>query len=95
MKKINASFEYEVNMTRLEDHFLNDFVGMFRQFFHHYEEIFNFKVKVQSLIRPTNVRPLLIQHNLIYDLVRYLVDFSRDYYQQMCFWYLRSNSQKI
>jgi hypothetical protein len=33
----------------------------------------------------------LIQHNLIIDLVRYLVDFSRDYYQQTIFWYMRSS----
>ena len=31
------------------------------------------------------------QHNLIIDLVRYLVDFSRDYYQQTFFWYMKSH----
>ncbi len=32
-----------------------------------------------------------MQHNLIIDLVRYLVDFSRDYYQQTFFWYMKSH----
>ena len=34
-----------------------------------------------------------MQHNLIIDLVRYLIDFSRDYYQQTIFWYMKSTSK--
>ena len=43
----------------MEDNFLNDFVGLYRHFFFKYEEMFNFKLKIQNLIRPTNVLPLL------------------------------------
>ena len=34
------------------------------------------------------------QHNLINDLIKYLADFSRDYYQQTFFWHLRSKRNR-
>jgi hypothetical protein len=55
MRKINPDFRHEMALDRLEDHFLNDFVGLYRHFFFQFEEVFNFKLKLQSLIRPTNV----------------------------------------
>jgi hypothetical protein len=55
MKQINPLFQHEMDLDKLEDNFLNDFVGLYRQFFHEYEEMFNFKLKLQNLIRPTNV----------------------------------------
>jgi hypothetical protein len=30
-----------------------------------------------------------IQHNIITDLIKYLIDFSRDYYQQTFMWQTR------
>lgn len=34
-----------------------------------------------------------MQHNLIIDLVKYLLDFSRDYYQQTFFWYAKTQNK--
>lgn len=57
MRLINPQFQHELNMDRLDDNFLNDFVGLYRHFFYKFEEMFNFKLKLQNLIRPTNVPP--------------------------------------
>lgn len=56
MRLINPQFQHDLNIDRLDDNFLNDFVGLYRHFFYKFEEMFNFKLKLQNLIRPTNVR---------------------------------------
>ena len=58
MRRINPSFSHELNIERTEENFLNDFVGLYRHFFFTYEEMFNFKLKLQTRIRPTNVPPV-------------------------------------
>lgn len=55
MREINPNFKHELNTDKLDENFLNDFVGLYRHFFSKYEETLNFKVKLQNLIRPTNV----------------------------------------
>lgn len=55
MKKISPDFKHEMCPERLDENFLNDFVGLYRHFFFQFEEMFNFKLKIQNLIRPTNV----------------------------------------
>jgi hypothetical protein len=37
MRQINPDFQHELNIERLEENFLNDFVGLYRHFFSKYE----------------------------------------------------------
>ena len=61
MKIIDPTFSTSlVSSSQSDENFLNDFVGLYRTFFDRYESKFTFKIKLQNLLRPTNVKILVI-----------------------------------
>ena len=87
MQVIQPNFLYEFRSLEMEEDFLNEFVCIFTAFFAQYERTFNFKIKIRNMLRPTN-------QNIVTDLVKYLLDFSRDYSQHLYFWQLK-NEKKL
>lgn len=55
MKIIDPHFLFELEPNFNDETFLNDFVCLYTKFFNHYEDKFQFKVKIRNLLRPTNV----------------------------------------
>lgn len=90
MQIINPQFTHEeVPDEVVCESFLDSFVGLYKSFFDVYEEALQFKTRIKNFLRPTNVISWLTQHNIVIDLVKYLIDFSRDYYQQTFMWQTR------
>lgn len=57
MKIIDHTFDTTLSTSYQSDEtFLNDFVGLYRTFFDRFESKFTFKIKLQNLLRPTNVQ---------------------------------------
>lgn len=55
---------------------------MYADFFEELGGRFEFKVSIKQLIRPNNVSAVDMQRGVVVDLVKYLVNFTRDYFKQ-------------
>lgn len=95
MQVINRQFEFEsLGDQEICENFLDCFVGLYKTFFEVYEEALQFKTRIKNFLRPTNVPSFAMQHNIVTDLIKYLVDFSRDYYQQTFMWQTRQRLEQ-
>lgn len=57
MKVIDPEFVYQLEDIS-EEHFLNDIVCLYTEFFKSFESKFVFKSKFKNLLRPTNVNKI-------------------------------------
>ncbi|KAL4476793.1 hypothetical protein ABPG72_010630 [Tetrahymena utriculariae] len=92
MKLIFPQFEYSyLQLTQQieQQHiFINKFVALFQSFFQTFQKCYEFKQQFKFIIRPQN-------QYIIYDMIRYLVEFSRDYFTQFVIYWQNFRNRDI
>ncbi|KAL4430112.1 hypothetical protein ABPG74_013559 [Tetrahymena malaccensis] len=92
MKLIFPQFEYSYLQSTIaieQQHvFINKFVALYQSFFQTFEKCYEFKQQFKFIVRPQN-------QYIIYDMIRYLVEFSRDYFTQFVIYWQNFRNRDI